>query len=147
MKKLFVATSFSGQVDYVTGHVKSEFRKSIEAILESLRVIGGFTVFCAIEHEGWVISNDPPEVGVAKDLEEIDASDGVLAILHDAPSAGVQYEMGYANGQNKQVFAATPAEEKLAYFNQGLVNLGNIIHISYENHELLAEQLKRQFEA
>lgn len=107
-----------------------------------MRAIGGFTIFCAIEHEGWLVSNEAPEVGVAKDLCEIYQSDALLAILHDAPSAGVQYEMGYAHGKGKQVFAATVNDEKLAYFNQGLANLANITHVSYESPELLAEQVK-----
>jgi hypothetical protein len=33
MKKLFLATSFSGQIDYETGQVKPEFRKDIEEII------------------------------------------------------------------------------------------------------------------
>lgn len=142
MKKLFLATSFSGQVDYETGQVKPEFRKNTEIIIDALRKVGGFTVFCAIEHEGWIISNDPPEIGVKKDLEEIDDSDAVLAILQDNISAGVQYEIGYADGAGKSVFVATQEGTDLSYFNQGAANLGRITHLSYESPELLAAQVR-----
>jgi nucleoside 2-deoxyribosyltransferase len=147
MKKLFLATSFSGQIDYETGQVKPEFRKDIEEIIEALRKVGGFAVFCAVEHEGWIISNDPPEVGVEKDLAEIDDSDVVLGILHDAVSGGVQYEIGYADGRGKSVFVATREGVDLAYFNQGIANLGRVTHLSYESPELLAAQIKEQASA
>lgn len=142
MRNLFLATSFSGQVDYETGRVNPGFRKSIEEIIQALRTVGGFSVFCAVEHEGWVISDVPPEIGVKKDLEEIDKSDVFLAVLHDAISAGVQYETGYADGRDKSVFVATPYTTSLTYFNQGAANLGRITHVSYGSPESLATQLR-----
>jgi len=142
MKNLFLATSFSGQVDYETGQVKPEFRKSIEKILEALRNVGGFAVFCAVEHEGWIISDAPPEEGVKKDLQEIDKSDVFLALVHDAVSGGVQYEIGYADGTGKSVFIATPEDTNLIYFNQGAANLGRVTHLEYASPELLATQVR-----
>lgn len=139
--KLFVSTSFSGKVDHETGLVLPEFRKPIEEILESLRTRDKLKVFCAVEREGWKISNEPPEIGVAKDLEEIAKADAVLALLHDQPSAGVQFEMGEASGAGKKVFAATKGEDKLAYFNQGLANLGRIIHLTYDDPGMLTRQI------
>jgi len=66
MSRLFLATSFSGHVDYETGVISPDYRHNIESILASLRETGGFTVFCAVEDEGWTISADtPPEVGVS----------------------------------------------------------------------------------
>lgn len=143
MKRLFVATSFSGHVDYETGQVNPEFRKSIEETLDALRSVGGFAVFCAVEYEGWVISDVPPEVGVEKDLEEIEKCDVFLALLHGAVSAGVQYETGYADAKEKQVIVATPSDTNLSYFNQGAVNLGRSKHVRYDSPELLAAQVKK----
>lgn len=139
-KKLFIATSFSSKVDD-SGNVLSEFRAEIEAILTELRGSKNTDVFCAIEAEGWKISAVPAEVGVQQDLQEIDNSDAVLIILGDKPSWGVQFEMGYAAAKGKTVIIATPTKIKLSYFNQGLVNLNQITHITYENPQLLIAQL------
>jgi nucleoside 2-deoxyribosyltransferase len=147
MNKLFVATSFSGHVDYETGQVEPEFRKETEEVLESLRSVGGFVVFCAVEHEGWVISNVPPEIGVEKDLREIDESDTFLAILQESISGGVQYELGYSDASGKKVFVATKPGIDLAYFNQGAANLRRFTHLTYANPDLLATQLRNLTEA
>ncbi len=141
MSKVFLATSFSNQVDYDTGEVKPVFRKVIEEILEALRKSGHLEVFCAVEHEGWIITNSPPDIGVKKDLEEIDNSDILLALVHDQPSAGVQFEIGYALGKGKHVFIATEGDGRLSYFNQGVVGNNLARHLSYENPEKLATQL------
>lgn len=71
MKKLFLGTSFSGHVDYKTGQVDGDFRAKIEEILKEIRKSGDLEVFCAVEYEGWVISEISPGEGAKKDLEEI----------------------------------------------------------------------------
>jgi nucleoside 2-deoxyribosyltransferase len=140
-KKLFLAASFSVQVDYATGKVNEAFRQEIEAVIAALREVG-FEVFSAMEYEGWVISNDAPEVGVKKDLAEIDAADVLLALLHDPRSPGTQFELGYAVARGKQVLVATPPDVKLAYFSQGLANANYVTHLSNETPELLAQAVK-----
>lgn len=144
MSKLFLATSFSGHVDYETGIVVPEYRRTIEGILSALRTTGEFDVFCAVEYEGWVISGDvPPEVGVQKDLAEIDEADIVLAVLPTGIiSAGIQYEVGYADAKGTHVVLATEKGTELAYFNQGVVALGRVAHIAYESSEDLALQMR-----
>lgn len=144
-KKLFVATSFSGKVDYETGKVLPEFRIEVEAILVALRAIEGLFVFCAVEHEGWRMSNDPPEIGVRNDLIEIDKADALLALLLDRPSEGVQYEMGYAAAKGKPVIVSTSADLKLGYFNQGLASLESVNHMHYSDPMMLTEQVKQFF--
>lgn len=143
MKKIFVGTSFSGIVDYETGMVLPESGAGIEAVLRALRNVGDVVVFCAIEHEGWLISNSPPEIGVQNDLSEIDQSDVFLALLSGTPSEGLQYEMGHAAGEGKTVIVATPADINLGYFNQGLANLGRIQHVLYSSPEVLAHHVGR----
>ncbi len=129
-RKLFVSTSFSAKVDDA-GYVLPTFRAEIESILSELRKTDEFDVYCAVEAEGWKISDVAPEVGVEQDLKEVDKSDAVLVILGDKPSWGVQYELGYAVAKGKPVIAATSNDISLSYFNQGLSNLNQITHIIY----------------
>lgn len=141
MKKVFLSTSFSGQVDEATGSVLPVFRQEIEQLLEKLRK-SELEVYAAVEQEGYMISADvPPEVGVRKDIDEIDAADVMVALVDDKPSAGVQFELGYAVAQKKQVILASMTGAKLTYFNQGLVSAGLVTLVSYDHADALASQL------
>ena len=144
MYRIFLATSFSGQVNNETGGVTPNYRQKVEAVINALRTISNFTIFCAVEHENWVIASDkPPETGVGKDLAEIDESDIVLALLPTGIlSAGLQYEVGYADAMGKQVFLATEPGSKLNYFNQGATNLGRVTHIEYASPEDLVAAIR-----
>ena len=142
MKKIFLATSFSGQVDAQSGKVLPELRAFIEALLVALRKDDMAEVFCAAEYEDWMIAGDaPPEVGVQKDLQEIDAADVVVALMHAQLSAGVQFELGYAVAKSKHVILVHHAGQKLTYFNQGAVSSGLITQLAYDNLESLIAQL------
>lgn len=141
MKKAFLSTSFSGKVDEASGEVLPEFRAFIEAILQALRE-EDLEVFAAIEDEGWMVANDvPAEVGVQKDLAEINAADVIVALVHDKPSAGVQFEIGYAVAKGKQVILARHEHDQLAYFNQGVVSSGLMTLVTYEDTAALINQL------
>jgi nucleoside 2-deoxyribosyltransferase len=145
MNRMFLGTSFSGHVDYDTGRVHSEYREKVENILKALRDLGGYSVFCAVEHEGWVIAdNIPPEVGVEVDLAEIDTSEIMLALLPTGIiSGGLQYEIGYADAKGKKIVMATEVNSDLAYFNQGAANLGRAVHIEYDSPESLVTNIKQ----
>jgi nucleoside 2-deoxyribosyltransferase len=141
MKKVFLSTSFSGKVDAASGAVQPMFRTFIEQILAVLRQ-QDLEVFCAVEDEGWLISATvPPEVGVQKDLEVLDGTDVLLALVDTQPSAGVQFELGYAVAKGKQVILACHRSDKLAYFNQGAVSAGHIMLINFDNPTELVKQL------
>lgn len=141
MKKVFLATSFSGQVDIRSGAVLPAFRQFIEHLLVELRK-RELEVFAAIEYEGWMIVNDvPPEIGVQKDLTEVEGADVVIALVHDKPSAGLQFEIGYAVAKGKQVVLAQDASEQLAYFNQGAVSGGLVTLVTYSDTSELVNQL------
>lgn len=141
MKRLFLATSFSGQVDETTSRVLPGFRQFITQILEGLRR-NELEVFAAIEHEGWMVAADmPAEIGVRKDLDEIDAADVMVALVHDKPSVGVQFELGYAVAKSKKVILACAAGEQLAYFNQGAAGAGLVTVVSYDDTNSLINQL------
>lgn len=145
MNRLFLATSFSGHVNYETGEVNPDYRQQVEAVIDSLRTVGGFAVFCAVEHENWIIASDvPPEVGVEKDLAEIDESDVVLALLPTGLiSAGLQYEVGYADAKGKSVVLATETGSELTYFNQGVANLGRVRHVEYDSPANLVANIQQ----
>lgn len=148
MYKLFLGTSFSGHIDYETGQVEHEYKMHVEEILTALRSIDSITVFCAVEQEKWHIdSSDTPETGVKVDLIEIENSDVILALLPSGIiSSGLQYEIGYAEAKGKQVVLASEVHEKLSYFNQGVVNLGRVLHVEFSSPLSLAEQVKAIFD-
>ncbi|HEX7963834.1 MAG TPA: nucleoside 2-deoxyribosyltransferase [Candidatus Saccharimonadales bacterium] len=141
MKHLFLSTSFSGQVDAQTGQVLPEFRKSIQAILKSLREQPDVEVFCAMEHEGWKTSDELADKGVRHDIEQVDAADVLVALMHDGISAGLQFELGYAIAKGKRVILAMRHDWKLPYFNQGLVSGGYVTLVTYDTPANLATQL------
>ena len=141
MKTIFLATSFSGQVNPHSREVVPEFRRAIEDILQALREEGGVEVFCAVEDEKWHTDNQLPEAGVKKDLAKLDASDMLLALIDDKVSAGVQFEIGYAVAKDKQVVIAMRHGEQLPYFDQGAVSGGEVTLITYDTARALKEQL------
>jgi nucleoside 2-deoxyribosyltransferase len=141
MKKVFLSTSFSGKVDYATGSVDADFRKEIETILTALRKSGDLEVFCAVEDEGWNISNTLPEVGVMHDLTKLDGSDVLLALVEETISAGVQFELGFAVAKGKQVILASQTSAKIAYFNQGVVSNGMMTLVTFDTVSELIRQL------
>ncbi|HLZ15151.1 MAG TPA: nucleoside 2-deoxyribosyltransferase [Candidatus Saccharimonadales bacterium] len=142
MKRVFLSTSFSHKVDYASGEVLPDFRKELEQLLRGLRGQANIEVFCAMEHEKWKINAGvPPEVGIEKDLAEIDRADVLVALVHDQPSVGVQFEIGYCVAKGKPVLLAMQSGNKLAYFNHGLVSAGLVTLITYDDSASLVRQL------
>lgn len=121
--KIFVATSYSSQVNYETGEVFPEYRAWLEDNLERLERLG-HTVFCALKADGYKINDADPAEAFRLDEAEIDAADGMLAFVTDEVSAGVQTEIGMAIAKKKQVVIAHSAEHPLTYFNQAIVLTG-----------------------
>lgn len=143
--KIFLATSFSGKIDPTTGKVQPEYHTFITQVLESLRDEQA-EVFCAMEHEGWKITKEPPELGVQKDLVEIDSADVMVALVPDELSAGVQFEIGYAVAKGKKVVLARQARDELTYYNQGVVSSGLVTLVAYDSLQSLESQLVIAFE-
>ncbi len=140
MKKVFLSTPVADKIDE-NGNVLPEYRLFIEAILDGLRK-ADIEVKAAVEYDGWRLDFDiPPEIAIKKDLEKVDASDELIALVNDKPSAGVQFEIGYAIAKSKRVILAHPTDQKLAYFNQGAVGNGMITLVSYEDTKALVAQL------
>lgn len=143
MHKVFLGTAFSsGKINEVTGEVLPEFRMLIERLLATLRELDDVEVFCAVEDENWILSKDPPEIGVAKDIGELDNADIFLAFVEKYPSAGVQFEIGYALAKGKRVLLVARSEEELTYFNKGIIGAGLVTLITYEkNPAVVKDQL------
>jgi len=142
MQKIYLATSITNRLD-ANKQAHPEFKDHIEAIAKALEA-EGFKVFCAIRRQNWTVAeHHTPSEAVTIDLSEIDASDILLAILHEDTSSGVQYEIGHAAGSGKTVILVTEPGDKIAFFNQGLIDSGKVGHIVYQTAERLSERVEK----
>jgi nucleoside 2-deoxyribosyltransferase len=118
--KIFVAASYSSQVNYETGEVFPEYKQWLENILNTIESLG-HTVFCALREDDYKINDTDPAQAFSLDLKHIEQSDVMLALLTEKPSAGVQTEIGVAVALKKKVYLAHQLEHKLAYFNEAML--------------------------
>lgn len=121
--KLFVAASYTSQVNYKTGEIFPGYQAWLEDNLGRLEKLG-HTVFCALRADQYKINDADPAEAFSLDEAEIESADGMLAFVTDKVSAGVQTEIGMAIAKRKQVVLAHTAENPLAYFNQAIVLAG-----------------------
>jgi nucleoside 2-deoxyribosyltransferase len=117
---IFVAASYSSQVDYETGNVFPEYKEWLEDTLGLIEALG-HTVFCALREDQYKINDADPAAAFSLDMEHIEQSDALIALLSDKLSAGVQTEIGVAVALKKQVFLAHLPEHELAYFNAAML--------------------------
>lgn len=121
--KVFVAASYSSQVNYNTGEVFPEYKEWLEAHLGRIEKLG-HTVFCALRADEYKINDGDPAEAFSLDEREIDTADALLAFVTDKVSAGVQTEIGMAIAKRKLVVIAHLGEHALGYFNQAIVLAG-----------------------
>lgn len=121
--KIFLAVSYSSQVDYDTGEVSPEYRDWLETQIDQLKSYG-HEVGCALLEDDYKINDSKPDAAFRLDESLIKNSDAVLAYVSDVPSAGVQTEIGYALALGKRVYIAHEANIDLAYFNKAIVMAG-----------------------
>ena len=133
--KLFLSTTFSNKVNYETMEVEPDFRLEIEQILSVLRA-AGHEVFAAVEDEGWKIGETTPSETAKYDIQHIDDSDALIAILHAKPSAGVQWEIGYADARGKKVYVISEEGIDIGYWNRALEKLGRVTRLPYARHNI-----------
>lgn len=126
--KIFVATSYSTQVNYDTGEVFPEYKEWLEEILGQLESMG-HEVFSALRADGYKINDADPAEAFSLDESEIDKSDAMIAFVTDKISAGVQTEIGMAIAKGKKVYIAHLPEHPLGYFNDAIVKAGQAIDI------------------
>lgn len=131
--KVFVAASYSSQVNYETGEVFPEYKEWLEAHLERIESFG-HSVFCALCADGYKINDSNPAEAFSLDEQEIDAADALLALVTDKVSAGVQTEIGMAIAKKKLVIIAHLGEHALGYFNQAIV-------LASQAHELMLPEV------
>ncbi len=122
-KEIFVAASYSSQVDYGTGEVFPEYKGWLEDILDNLET-HGHKVFCALRADQYKINNADPATAYMLDKKHIKQADALLALLDIKISSGVQTEIGLAIGLGKQVILAHKPEDELTWFNKALVRSG-----------------------
>lgn len=119
-----------------------DFRHNVESVLKSLRKDMGVKVFCALEDEGWKMDLEvPAEVGIKRDLLAVNEADVLLVLVHEQPSVGAQFEIGYMVAKGKPVVLAMEAGGNMAYFNEGLVGAGLVTLITYDDPASLSQQL------
>jgi hypothetical protein len=142
MTRVFLSTSYSTQINPKTGYISASFKDFIEQLTATLRDIDGIYVFCAVEDGDWVVSIEPPEVSIKKDLDEVRAADILVALIPpDVALGGVHFEMGVAFALGKKVLVATEPDTDIKFFKQGLVNAGYVHHVQYTSPNSLAEQI------
>lgn len=140
-RDVFFATSFSGHTDYETGKVHDDFRQRIENLLSSLRDVGDFTVYCAVESEDWKISQEAPGVSMERNFDNIEARSIFLALVDKVGSDGRGVEIEHAYNTGSTVFVATGPDEELSWVMQEIVAMGRAEHIPYDTPEELAVEL------
>lgn len=121
--KIFVAASYSSQVNYETGEVFPEYKEWLEDNLERLEKFG-HTVFCALRADGYKMNDVNPAEAFSLDEAQIEAAEGMIAFVNKSVSAGVQTEIGMAIAQKKPVVFARTPEDELAWFNRAIVLAG-----------------------
>lgn len=126
--KIFVAASYSSEVDYSSGEVFEDYREWLERILLALEK-AGHEVFCALREDGYRINKDDPAAAYCLDLERIKKSDALLALLDNNISAGVQTEIGIAVALGKKVFLAHKEVDALSYFNAAMHRAGVVTEL------------------
>lgn len=121
--KIFVATTYSSQVNYDTGEVFPEYKAWLEEQLTRIERMG-HTVFCALRADNYKMNDTDPAEAFSLDEGEISAADAMLAIVNDSISAGVQTEIGMAIAKGKRVVLIHEPDHKLAYFNDAIIRAG-----------------------
>jgi hypothetical protein len=120
---IFIAASYSSQVNFETGEVFPEYEEWLEGIIEVFEDLG-HTVFNAIRADRYRINDTDPAAAFRLDTKEIDDCDAVVAFVNGSVSAGVQTEVGYAVAKKKKAVLAHAAMHHLSYFNAAMVRAG-----------------------
>ena len=121
--KIFIAASYSTEVDYASGQVFDDYREWLENILETIEH-SGHNAFCALREDNYQINKGDPAAAYHLDVDNIKDSDAVLALLDNNVSAGVQTEIGIALALGKRVVLAHKPEDALSYFNAAMIYAG-----------------------
>ncbi|HUW95480.1 MAG TPA: hypothetical protein VMW58_06805 [Anaerolineae bacterium] len=97
--RIYLATPIHDKLYPITPRPDPEFENSVKSILGFLRS-EGHSVFLALEREEWGAAIMSGDVCTPKDRDEMQGADVVVAMVGNPPSGGVQYELGWATGDD-----------------------------------------------
>ncbi|HEY8999000.1 MAG TPA: nucleoside 2-deoxyribosyltransferase [Candidatus Saccharimonadales bacterium] len=118
--RIFVAASYSSEVDYSSGEVFEDYHAWLEDVLSTIEK-AGHEVFCALREDNYKINKGDPAAAYRLDMDNIKKSDAMLGLVDNYVSGGVQTEIGIAVALGKRVFVAHKPEDALSYFNAAMV--------------------------
>jgi nucleoside 2-deoxyribosyltransferase len=121
--RIFIAASYSSEVDYSSGEVFEDYRNWLENVLTTVEK-AGHEVFCALREDNYKINKGDPAAAYRLDIDNIKNSDALVALVDNYVSGGVQTEIGLAVALGKKVFLAHTPEDALSYFNAAMVHAG-----------------------
>lgn len=98
-------------------------RDTIEDVLRAIAAIG-WRVSSAHVEEKWGKEMLAPAATLMRDLSAIDAADVVLFLLLDAPSPGMNLELGYALAVRKPIFMLGAHSHHMGFLGAGVVEAG-----------------------
>jgi nucleoside 2-deoxyribosyltransferase len=140
--KIFLCTSFTSKI-LPDGSVEPSYRWAIETIIDALELMG-HQVFCGMREDNWSLNSQDPVQAFDYDTNSIRDSDVVVALVKNVPpSAGTQFELGFAFALSKRTYVFFSSEDKpIPYINQGLKEQNLVSFISYESLDSVAQKLK-----
>jgi hypothetical protein len=150
-KSAFLSAPFTALLDAHDGRYPQSERQTIETIYDRLTA-RGWTIHNAHRRERWGDSIDTPYSALVKDLEAIDDSEQLVAIVGDPPSPGVQLEIGFALARGKRILVICGRPGGLPYLMRGVIEHESATFISSEQHgddhrlaELVVEHLEERY--
>lgn len=140
--KIFLCTSFTSKI-LPDGRVEPGYRSVIEAIIATLESMG-HQVFCGMREDNWSLNDQDPAQAFNYDTESIRQSDALVVLMQNVPpSAGTQFELGFAYALNKRMYVFFNSEDKpIPYINQGLQEQSTVSFINYDSLDSVAQKLK-----
>lgn len=147
-RAIFLSAPFSQLL--VDGGLGVEVRERLNAVIDHLEA-KGWSVGNAHKREGWGARLDSPHTAVRADLQGIEDSGVLVAILGSPPSPGVQLEIGFALARNKKLVIIAESDDPMPYLIRGVVEQESVVLIrqtndrqdNYELGEAITEALNR----
>lgn len=117
-----------------------EYRAFLEYILKALRDNGG-DVYSDLEQHNWQLSSEPSEISLRRNLDGLNETDVLLAIVAGAPTAEVEFMIGYAVAKEKRIVLAKHIDDEIAAINSGVIGNGQMTLLHFDSADTLASQL------
>jgi len=138
--KIFLITSAAATFDPTTEDAVPQYRTFMEHILAALRENDG-DVYYELEQNDWQLSDQPAELALRRNLDGLNETDVVVAIVVGPPTAEVEFMLGYAVAKEKKIILAKRVGEEVQAINSGVIGNGQMILVQFDSAETLASQL------